>query len=382
MSQKSEIIVIGGGTMGTAAGWALSRRGHSVIVLEQFEHYHTRGSHSGHTRIYRHAYAEGALYVPWALESSALWRGLQDRSATTLMIETGCLDISQPGLDRAVTARASADEFGLPYEALTGRDLNDRWPVWSVPDDFDVTLDPNAGFLIVEPAFRALAAEMLAAGGKLNVNEAVISWQATSAGVRVVTDKETYDGDRLIVAAGAWNGKVLRELGLPLQVRRKPVMWFRTPDPKPFDPEYFPVFVYQEQSANFYGLPAYGDDTVKIAIHSSDADIADPDALDRELHDSDLPPDFRSFLTDRLKGIELDLTQSSMCMYTMTPDEDFIIDRHPEYPNVAIAAGFSGHGFKFTPKVGEHLADLVTGGTVDPVPEFSISRFAGIAGKI
>jgi monomeric sarcosine oxidase len=377
VSQKPDVIVIGGGTMGTAAGWALARRGKSVTIIEQFDHYHSRGSHSGNTRIYRHAYAEGALYVPWALEASALWRGLQERTSTTLMVETGCLDISQSGLGRANGARESARRYNLPVEELTGRQLNERWPAWNIPDDWEITLDPDAGFLLVEPAFRALAQEFGEAGGVMHTNEAVLSWEADGSTARVVTDRGEYEANSLVIAAGAWNGKVLADLGIPLEVRRKPVMWFATENPDHFTPENFPVFVYQDETGEFYGMAGDnggGAGSIKIGIHSG-GDIADPDTLDREWHESDIKPEFREFLTGRLKGVKLELTNSSMCMYTMTPDEAFVIDRHPDHANVAIAAGFSGHGFKFTPKVGEHLADLVTG-TDNPIPEFTLGRFA------
>jgi monomeric sarcosine oxidase len=377
VSQKADVIVIGGGTMGTAAGWALARRGKSVTIIEQFDHYHSRGSHSGNTRIYRHAYAEGALYVPWALAASALWRGLQERTGVKLMVETGCLDISQPGLGRANGARESARQFNLPVEELTGRELKARWPAWNIPDDWEVTLDPDAGFLLVEPAFRALAQEFGEAGGVMHTNEAVSSWESDGSTVRVVTDRDVYEADSLVIAAGAWNGKVLADLGIPLEVRRKPVMWFATENPAQFTPETFPVFVYQDETGEFYGMDGLdggGAGSVKIGIHSG-GDVADPDNLDREWHESDIKPEFREFLTGKLNGVKPELTNSSICMYTMTPDEDFIIDRHPAHANVAIAAGFSGHGFKFTPKVGEHLADLVTGAD-DPVPEFAVGRFA------
>jgi sarcosine oxidase/N-methyl-L-tryptophan oxidase len=377
-SQQSDVIVIGGGTMGSAAGWALARRGHSVTILEQFGHYHDKGSHSGNTRIYRHAYAEGSSYVPWALQASALWRGLQERTGIKLMVETGCLDISEPGRDRANAARESAREFGLPVEELTGHEMNQRWPAWRIPDDWDVTLDPNAGFLLVEPAFRAMGAEYLDAGGVLKTNEPVLRWDASDVGVRVETDKATYEADSLVIAAGPWSGKVLSGLGVPLEVRRKPVMWFDVEEPELFQQGNFPVFVYQDGTGEFYGLPAYDGDTVKIGIHSG-GDVVDPDNLDREWRESDLKPEFRAFLTSRLNGVKLSLTKSTMCMYTMTPDENFVIDRHPEHPNVAFAAGFSGHGFKFTPKVGEHLADLVTGSD-QPLPLFSFNfnRFARV----
>jgi glycine/D-amino acid oxidase-like deaminating enzyme len=209
----------------------------------------------------------------------------------------------------------------------------------------------------------------------------VKSWEASENGVQVVTDKDTYTANRLIVAAGAWNGKILHDLAIPLEVRRKPVMWFQTTNSADFMPEHFPVFVYQDRTGEYYGLPIYAGDplkvggSVKLGIHTG-GQAADPDALDREWHESDIEPEFRQFLSERMKGVEPVVTKSSMCMYTMTPDQNFIIDRHPDHPNVAIAAGFSGHGFKFTPQIGEHLADLTLNATVTPVPEFSLSRFA------
>lgn len=374
VSQKSDVIVLGGGTMGTAAGWALARRGHAVTVIEQFDHYHTRGSHGGNTRIYRHAYAEGASYVPWALEATQLWRGIEERTGAELMINCGCVDISKPGEDRASGARESARLFDLPVENMTGAEANARYKAWNLPDDWEVTLDLGAGMLIVERCFRALGQEFVEAGGVLHVNERVQSWQASDTAVRVVTDKGTYEADSLVIAAGAWNGKVLADLGVPLEPRRKPVMWFRTEPNDWFTPENFPTFVYQDGIGEYYGLPTWDQDTVKIGIHSG-GDVCDPDTLDREWHPSDIPEAFREFLTTRMNGVFAETSRTSICMYTMTPDENFVIDRHPEHDNVAIAAGFSGHGFKFTPKVGEHLADLVCG-TDDAVPLFAISRFS------
>jgi glycine/D-amino acid oxidase-like deaminating enzyme len=201
-----------------------------------------------------------------------------------------------------------------------------------------------------------------------------MQWSATDDGVIVATAKGTYEADHLIVTAGAWAGKVLADLEMPLQVTRKPVMWFHADTRSLYTPDAFPGFIMKDGDHEFYGLPAVGDDSLKIGIHN-DFNVVDPDEIDRNVNPEDLIPELREFVTTKLKGISGDLVATSMCMYTMTPDQDFVIDRHPEHPNVSIAAGFSGHGFKFATVIGEHLADLATDPETATRPDFAISRF-------
>jgi len=156
-NHTTDVVVIGGGAMGTAAGWALARQGARVVVLEQFQHIHNMGSHGGKTRIFRHAYAEGGRYVPWAREADTLWSELQQRTGATFMHRIGCVDISAPGFHRASEARASAEQHGLASEWLTGADVNERWPIWNVPDDREVCYGAEAGFLDVAKALKSLA---------------------------------------------------------------------------------------------------------------------------------------------------------------------------------------------------------------------------------
>jgi monomeric sarcosine oxidase len=360
--------------MGTAAAWALARRGHSVIVLEQFGHVHKMGSHGGHTRIFRHAYFEGEKYVPWTLEADRLFSEMQERTGIEMQIRCGCLDFGAPETGHALKAQRSAEIYGLPHEMLTGRDINERFPGWNVPEDWIGCLDPDGGALVIEPVFRALTQEMKAAGGVIHDNEPVMQWSATENGVVVSTAKATYEADRLIVTAGAWAGKVLADLELPLKVTRKPVMWFHTEKRELFTPDAFPSFIVKVDDNEFYGLPAIGDDSLKMGIHN-DANEIDPDDFDRSVQPEDMVSEFKDFVNARMNGVSGDLVATSMCMYTMTPDQDFIIDRHPEHTNVSIAAGFSGHGFKFATVIGEHLADLATEASAATIPEFQIARF-------
>lgn len=373
----ADVIVIGGGTMGTATGWALAKAGHSVIVIEQFEHVHSLGSHGGKTRIFRHNYAEGEQYVPWTLEADLLWSELQERHAgEAFMHRCGGLDISTPDGARAQEAMHSAQRYDLDYELLSGDEINARYPAWNLPDDWTGCLDPTAGFLVVPPALKAMAREMVAAGGVLRPGEKVLDWSEDGDGVHVATDRDTYTGDRLVIAGGAWNGKLMGDLGLPLEVRRKPVFWFEPDDPALYGPERFPVFVVDLGSDEFYGLPVWGDPGLKCGIHSG-GNVVNPDAIDREVHDEDLLPAYRAFLAERFRGLNATVLESTVCMYTMTPDEHFLIDRYPGKERVIYAAGFSGHGFKFAPVVGEYLASLATDDHAELLPWFTYERFLG-----
>src|SRR5699024_4312628 len=181
-------------------------------------------------------------------------------------------------------------------------------------------------------------------------------------------------GKHLIVTAGAWAGKMLADLNLPLTPTRKPVIWYETDDIELYRPEQFPPFIIDVDADVFYGLPSVSVDSVKMGNHS-DMNEVDPDDFERNPLPGDITEAFAEFVTTMLHGAHPRALNTSMCMYTMTPDEDFIIDRHPQHGNVSIAAGFSGHGFKFAPIIGEHLSDLTLDESTAPVKEFALSRF-------
>lgn len=373
-TNHADVLVIGAGTMGVAAAWALARRGVDVLAIEQFEYFHTKGSHGGHTRIFRHCYFEGEKYVPWTLEADRLFTEMQDRTGLEMQLRVGCLDIGTAQNRHARLAQATAIAHNLPFEMLSGKEVNDRFPGWNLPEDYEACLDPDGGVLKVENVFRGFRQELESAGGRIVENTPVIGWKANDQGVTVETANGTFTGKHLIITAGAWAGKVLSDLHLPLTPTRKPVMWFEVDDPAVFAPERFPSFIIDCDIAHFYGLPAVHPDSLKLGIHS-DANVVDPDNFQRIVQPEDMVPEFVEFLTTMLKGAHPRAVNTSMCMYTMTPDEDFIIDRHPGHSNVSIAAGFSGHGFKFATIIGEHLADLATNPSADIVPAFAVSRF-------
>ncbi len=373
--RHSDILVLGGGTMGTAAGWALARRGHSVRVAERFDHVHSLGSHGGITRIFRHAYAEGADYVPWALQADAEWVGLQERTGESIVHRVGCLDMAAPGMSHAELARRAADEHGLAYDWIDGAEIRRRFPVWNVPDDWSGCFTADAGYLLVEPALRAMATEMQEAGGMLETHCRAHYWSADGDGVRIETAHGAYTADRLIITGGAWSTHLLESLGLPLEVRRKPVFWIEAERAEEVAPDRFPCWIAESEYGHPYGLPQADVPGLKVGMHSG-GDAVDPDTVDRVVHPSDLEQGIGPFLRRYMHGVAGHVLDSTVCMYTMTPDEDFVIDRHPLHANVVFAAGFSGHGFKFALVVGQHLADLALDASARARPLFASERFA------
>ena len=377
MPNTADVLILGGGAMGTAAGWALARRGVKTTIVERFGHIHTMGSHGGKTRIFRHAYAEGARYVPWTLQADRLWSELQEREAVEILHRVGAIDISAPGYGRARGARQSAEQYNLAHEWLSGAEVNERWPIWNVPEDREVCYGPDAGFIDIALALGAMRREFERAGGTFVEDTQVTGWSATDASVELETARGTYRAGSLVITAGAWTADVLADVGVPLEVRRKPVLWFEV-DAEHQElamPKRMPVFVLEDESGEFYGIPQYGHPGVKVGLHSG-GDVVQAETLDRTISESDIRQDIWPFIKRYLHGFTGNVAESAMCMYTMTPDEDFVIDRHPDLPNVVFAGGFSGHGFKFAPVVGEYLEALVTDPGSDVIPDFALARFA------
>jgi monomeric sarcosine oxidase len=375
-----DVIVLGGGTMGTAAAWALGKRGLKTLVLEQFQHVHDQGSHGGETRVIRHAYAESPEYVPLVRRADQLWQDLEAASGERVLVRCGGLELAAPGFAHARSARASADEHGLAYEWITPEEVMSRWPAFHVPDAWDALYSPDSGFLLTVPALRAMANMACALGATIAEETPAVGWGATPDGVWVETPGKRYAAAALIVTAGAWSTRLLAQLGLPIHIVRKTLWWQGVVDPRQFEPERFPVFITDSAAGEIYGFPIYGVPGLKIANHAG-GETVDLETVDRTTRQGE-NTDCLELAARVLPGVTSQVVKSAVCLYAMTPDTDFIVDRHPALPQVAIGAGFSGHGFKFAPAIGELLAKLVSDPLAETTPRLRLSRFAraGAAG--
>jgi sarcosine oxidase len=370
-----DAIVIGVGGMGSAALYQLARRGLNVLGIEQFHIGHDRGSSHGQTRIIRKAYFEHPDYVPLLHRAYEQWHELEREVGRELFCRTGLLLIGPPEGPIVAGVKRAARQHGLDIQSLSRREMDARFPVFRFDRDDEALFEFNAGFLRVEACVEAFAAQAMAHGATILTETAVESWSA-DGDIRVRTSKGEFAAKSLVICAGPWAGKILADLKLPLEVRRKVVCWFDTVDPR-YDVQHScPVFGFDTAAGFIYGFPVIDHRGLKLANHSGGKLVFRPEEMDRELHPNDVMP-LQRFLENHLPCVRSVVKEHSVCMYTMTPDEHFIIDRHPGHSNVFFAAGFSGHGFKFVPIVGSVLADLVIdGGTKEPIAFLSVSRSA------
>jgi monomeric sarcosine oxidase len=368
-----DVIVLGGGTMGLACAWELAKRGRRSLVLEQFGLVHDRGAHSGQTRIFRHAYAEGADYIPLVMRADRLWEDLESETGTKILHRVGGLEMAAPGHRHASRARESAAQYNIDFHWLTPAEVRRTWQMIHIPDDWEAGFGSRAGFLDVESALNAFARCARSGGVELMPHTSVISWGASREGVWVTTAKGRIDGNALIVTAGPWAARVLQELRLQLAIQRKVQWWFDVADAGLYAPDRFPIFITDSAAGEIYGFPTFMSPGLKMGNHSGGLP-ADPDLVNRSVAD-DEKLDVGNFASWFFEGVTTRIHSHSVCLYSRTPDENFILDRHPEWPHVVVGGGFSGHGFKFAPAIGEHLVSLVLDRDERPHDIFRLSRF-------
>ena len=354
-----DVIVAGVGSMGSAACYHLARRGLRTLGLERFDIPHTMGSHHGFTRIIRLAYYEDPSYVPLLRRAFTLWNTLEQEYGETLLHVTGTIDAS--GADEVVF-RGSLDsciEHDIPHEVLTGRELNDRFPGYHLPDTHRAVFQPDGGYLVPESCVTAHTLGAIQAGAAIHAREGVVAGEAGPDGVRVETDRgSVYTADQLVLATGAWMGKMIEGFA-PLAIPERQVLgWFQPILPDRFTPQTFPVFNLLVEEGRYYGFPVHGVPGFKIGRYHHLEEHVDPDTMDREPNDRD-----EAVLREVVDRYFPDASGPTVglraCMFVNTPDEHFVIDRHPAHENVIIASPCSGHGFKFASVVGEIIAELV-----------------------
>lgn len=370
-----DVAIIGVGAMGSAAAQQLAAGGSRVLGLEQFGIAHDRGSSHGESRIIRQAYSEHPAYVPLLRRAYELWEATQADSRRHLLTLTGGLMIGRGDSATVAGSRLSAQTWDLPHEMLDAAAVHQRFPTFTLADDEVALYERRSGYVIPEQAVQAQVELAQRHGAQLKFGERVTDWSIDGAGVRVSTDRDNYHAQRLVVCAGAWTSR-LAHLDLPLAVERQVMHWF-VPDGgvEPFAEAHHPIYLWEDTTGELiYGFPARaGEHTVKAAFYRRPV-RCDPDHVDRTVHRQEIEQ-ITGYLAARLPALTRH-DRAATCLYTMTPDHNFILGAHPQHAQVILAAGFSGHGFKFTPVIGEILAQLATGGTTGhDIALFDPARF-------
>jgi sarcosine oxidase len=358
-----DAIVLGAGGVGSAALWHLASRGGKVLGLDRFAPPHDRGSSHGQTRIIRQAYFEHPNYTPLLLEAYRLWSDLAERSGRQLYHEVGLLQLGPPDGVVVPGMLRSAVEHGLYVEQLSAGDVQRRWPAYRVSDSLVGVFEPRAGYLSVETCVTAHLEQAERAGAELRTGVEVLSWEPGPP-VHVRTSAGEFTTERLVVTAGPWAAQLLDDLDLHLQVRRKSMFWYATDPRQPTAHTHVPCFLYELPHGVFYGFPRLDERGIKVAEHSGGQKVSDPLEVERGVDREDRKR-MEALIADYLPEVTSQRTDHAVCMYTMSADEHFIVDRHPAHPQVVFAAGLSGHGFKFAPVLGQALADLALDGATN-----------------
>lgn len=368
-----DVIVLGAGVAGSAAAYALSRD-QRVLLLEQHDFLHKLGSSHGGSRIFRYAYQD-RRYVALAAAADALWQRLERDQDEKLLTRTGGLDIAADPETLADIARA-LEAAGQTAERLEPAEVSRRFPAFRLSEGQAALYQADAGILAATRCVNALLRGAASRGADLRDREAVTGLGLSPTGVMVATVKGSYRAGRLVVTAGPWLGDLLSELRLPLHVEQQQVLYVRAARPQDFSPGRMPIFIHHDQEAEVYGFPLFDDPVaIKISDHAGAPRIRLAERK-AELMEGQAQATLRR-AQRFLPGLGDEVRRFELCLYTKTPDEHFILGRHPEYESVVIGGGFSGHGFKFGPILGEILRELaLTGGSSHDLSLFNLQRFA------
>lgn len=376
MTDRYDAIVIGVGGMGSATVAHLAERGADVLGLERYDVPHGYGSSHGITRIIRLAYYEHPSYVPLLRRAYDLWRDLEREHDRRLLFETGSVDAGLPDDPLVEGSKRSCEEHDLEYESLSSAELSERYPAYRLPEEYAAVYQPDGGFLLPEQCIVAHVERAHERGATVRARERVVGWEPTDdGGVTVETDQREYRADTLVITAGPWAAKFVDELEGIAVPERQVVAWLQPDDPAKFQRDRFPVFNLQVPEGRFYGLPIHGVPGFKFGKYHHREQTVNPDAMNREPNAQDERV-LRSFAERYFPEGAGPTMRLETCIFTNTPDDHFVLDTLPEHPQVAVGAGFSGHGFKFASVVGEVLSDLALEGETDhEIGMFSLDRF-------
>jgi sarcosine oxidase len=375
MPQVFDCMVIGLGANGSSTLYHLSGTGKKVIGIDRFTPPHIYGSSHGESRIIRKAYYEAPVYVPLLQASYTEWAKLEKAAGKKLFLPTGGIMLGNKDAAVVQGSRLSADTHGIPYEFLDSTAIRKRFPAFRPTTETVGILEKEAGILFPEECIRSFLQQSAKQGAAILTNEPVVRIEPRVGSIEVTTTKERYSVGSLVLSAGAWTNRLLPELQLPLSVKRQVLFWFangQAGDQDRFRPDNMPIYIWEFAAGKmFYGFPDLGTG-IKIAPHHRGRSI-DPDDLTQDVSREDIAE--MEDIARQYLGMVPIFKSSAVCMYTNTPDENFIIDRHPAFNHIIVASPCSGHGFKFSSLTGRILSDMALGkDTGFDLSPFSLTR--------
>ncbi|MED4600903.1 N-methyl-L-tryptophan oxidase [Paenibacillus validus] len=379
MKQSFDVIVVGAGSMGMSAGYHLAKRGIRTLLIDSFDPPHEQGSHHGEPRLIRHAYSGGPTYVSLALEADRLWLELEEASNQKLLVRSGVLNMADRALIKFQARIEDAGRAGVRVEWLDAAEIRHRWPAVRLPETYEAMYEPDAGYLFSERCVAEYRKLALVEGATILPYTPVEQIWSEGSGIRVRTRVGEFAADQTIISAGAWFKTLEPFVTLPIRAVRKTVGWFRS-KPGLFDAGAFPGFTLGTDNGGYYGFPSIDGAGIKLGRHDGGLPWLPGETAAPFGHLEQDEGDLRQTLENYMPQAAGALLRGAVCKYELTPDEHFIIDRHPVHSNVILAGGFSGHGFKFSSAVGAVLADLIEGKkpSVD-LGMFALSRFDTIS---
>ncbi|MEM7795267.1 MAG: N-methyl-L-tryptophan oxidase [Cyanobacteria bacterium P01_C01_bin.118] len=387
MGQHFDAIVIGAGGVGSAAAYYLAKAGQRVLLLEQFELDHRNGSSYGYSRVIRYTY-DNPIYIDLMRDAYPLWFALQEEAGEQLYVKTGGLDFGFPNTPTFQKLRTSMDKAQLDYEYLSRAEIQLRYPQFVLKDGMAGLFQSESGLLRTSRCVLAHLRLAQEHGAQIMAETPVLKVIPGTNGVEVQTPKEVFSCDRIVLTVGSWAKALLadQDIELPLKVMPCQLGFYQPDNPENFAPGTFPVFfahmngIYGEMP---YGIPHEDASLgVKITTFYGWNTVDSPSEVDYT-PSQEWTEHIRDFAREYIPGAAGPLISTRRCLYTLTPDKDFIVDQHPEYANVIIGAGFSGHGFKFTTLLGKMLADLaVSGSTPHNTSLFKLARFQPVGAHI
>ncbi len=374
MAETYDLVVVGLGALGSSTAWHAARRGLRVLGLEQFELGHDRGASHDTSRILRHSYHTPA-YVALTFDAYEDWADLEDATGETFVTITGGLDLFPNGAAIPIDDYTlSMDAREVPYELLERAEIHERWPQLSLPEGTSALYQQRTAIVPAARGTAAMQRRAVAHGAVLRDRSPVLAIEPTADGVEIVLGTGRVSAARVVVTADAWTSRLVEPLGcrLPLTVTEEQVTYFAPADPEQFRPDQFPVWIWMDEPS-FYGFPTYGEDTVKAAQDCGGPTVTgderssetDPAMLDR----------MSRFMASTFPASG-PAVRSKRCLYTLTPDRDFVVSAVPGLDQVVVGLG-AAHGFKFAATFGRLLTDVAVDGRTDAdISAFGLDRAA------